>query len=170
VRDNFDEALEQVLKHEGGFSNHPEDPGGATMLGVTKRVWEAYIGRKVTVAQLRKLTSSDVAPLYKRDYWDKCNCDALPSGLDFAVFDYAVNSGVSRSCRALQTAAGVTPDGVIGPVTVAAATRQGKTLISDLCASRLRFLQSLPHWPTFGRGWSRRVADVRATALRMAGG
>lgn len=167
VATNFPNALRLVLKHEGGFSKHPADPGGATMLGVTKRVWEAYTGDVVTEADMKQLTPEDVAPLYKRDYWDKCNCDALPAGVDYAVFDYAVNSGVMRACKVLQATLGVVTDGKIGPATVAAA-RASEGLIQRYCGERLRFLKALPHWPSFGKGWERRVREVQAKAQAMA--
>lgn len=167
VATNFPNALRLVLKHEGGFSKHPADPGGATMLGVTKRVWEAYTGDVVTEADMKRLTPEDVGPLYRRNYWDKCNCDELPGGLDYAVFDYAVNSGVMRACKVLQAALGVKTDGVIGPATIAAA-RASEGLIQRYCGERLRFLKALPHWPSFGKGWERRVREVQAKAVAMA--
>ena len=167
MRENFSNSLRLVLKHEGGFSNHPADPGGATMLGVTKRVWEAYTGDVVTEADMKQLTPEDVAPLYKRDYWDKCSCDALPAGVDYAVFDYAVNSGVMRACKVLQATLGVVTDGKVGPATVAAA-RASEGLIQRYCGERLRFLKALPHWPSFGKGWGRRVREVQAKAQAMA--
>lgn len=167
VATNFPNCLRLVLKHEGGFSKHPADPGGATMLGVTKRVWEAYTGDVVTEADMKSLTPEDVAPLYKRDYWDKCNCDELPSGLDYAVFDYAVNSGVMRACKVLQATVGAATDGKIGPATLAA-VRASEGLIQRYCGERLRFLKALPHWPSFGKGWERRVKEVQAKAVAMA--
>ena len=84
MEENFDECLKMLLVHEGGFINHPRDPGGITNLGVTKRVWEQWVGRKVTEQEMRNLKPSDVAPLYKKNYWDRCKCDDLPSGLDWA--------------------------------------------------------------------------------------
>ena len=167
VATNFPNALRLVLKHEGGFSKHPADPGGATMLGVTKKVWEVYTGDVVTEADMKRLTPEDVGPLYRRNYWDKCNCDNLPGGLDYAVFDYAVNSGVMRACKVLQATLGVKTDGVIGPATIAAA-RASEGLIQRYCGERLRFLKALPHWPSFGKGWERRVREVQAKAVAMA--
>lgn len=167
VASNFPAALRLVLKHEGGFSKHPADPGGATMLGVTKKVWEAYTGETVTEGEMKQLTPEDVGPLYKRGYWDKCRCDDLPSGLDYAVFDYAVNSGVMRASKVLQATLDVVTDGMIGPATIAAA-RASEKVIQRYCGERLRFLKALPHWPSFGKGWERRVREVQAKAVAMA--
>jgi lysozyme family protein len=166
VASNFPAALRLVLKHEGGFSKHPADPGGATMLGVTKKVWEAYTGETVTEGEMKQLTPEDVGPLYKRGYWDKCRCDDLPSGLDYAVFDYAVNSGVMRASKVLQATLDVVTDGMIGPATIAAA-RASEKVIQRYCGERLRFLKALPHWPSFGKGWERRVREVQAKALSL---
>jgi lysozyme family protein len=166
VASNFPAALRLVLKHEGGFSKHPADPGGATMLGVTKKVWEAYTGETVTEGEMKQLTPEDVGPLYKRGYWDKCRCDDLPSGLDYAVFDYAVNSGVMRASKVLQATLDVVTDGMIGPATIAAA-RASEKVIQRYCGERLRFLKALPHWPSFGKGWERRVREVQTKALSL---
>jgi lysozyme family protein len=116
--ENFEQCLTMLLHHEGGFVNHPKDPGGMTNLGVTKKVYEEYLGREVTEDEMRALTQEDVAPLYKKNYWDRVRGDDLPSGLDWSVFDWAVNSGPARSARALQTCIGATPDGAIGPNTL----------------------------------------------------
>ena len=93
MKDNFDKCLEMLLHHEGGFVNHPRDPGGITNLGVTKRVYEKWVGRIVSEQEMRDLTVEQVGPIYRNDYWNKCKCDDLPSGLDWSVFDWAVNSG-----------------------------------------------------------------------------
>ena len=90
--ENFEKCLEMLLVHEGGFVNHPEDPGGMTNLGVTKQVYEDYVDRQVDEEEMRALTKKDVAPIYKKKYWDRCKCDHLKSGIDWAVFDWAVNS------------------------------------------------------------------------------
>lgn len=169
MKDNFDQCLALVLKHEGGWVNHPRDPGGETNMGVTKRTWEEWIGKRVEPGSLKSLTVADVAPLYKEKYWDRVRGDELPDGVDYAVFDFAVNSGVGRATRVLQQAIGVTPDGIIGPKTLAAVNAMPpRDLVDEICDKRLAFLQGLPIWPTFGRGWSRRVAEVRRTAFDMA--
>ena len=103
MKENFDKCLEMLLSHEGGFVNHPEDPGGITNLGVTKKVYDEWTGRESTEQEMRDLTPEDVAPIYKKNYWDRVKGDSLPSGLDWACFDWAVNSGTGRSAKALQT-------------------------------------------------------------------
>lgn len=170
MQSNFNRSLLLLLKHEGGYSNHPSDPGGRTNLGVTAKVWQEWVGHPVDEKQMRALTAEDVAPLYKRKYWDACRADELVSGLDYAVFDYAVNSGVGRAAKTLQACVGVAMDGGIGPATLAAVkTHNSAQLIENLCDKRLDFLQSLSTFPTFGRGWERRVNEVKAEALRMLG-
>lgn len=162
----FDEAIKIILKHEGGYVNHPSDPGGMTNLGVTKRVYEKWVGHKVDESTMRNLTYKDVAPIYKKRYWDKSKCDQMPSGVDLCLFDSAVNSGPRRAARWLQEAVGATADGIIGPKTLAAvAAAEPSVLINDYLDIRLRFLQSLRNWKVFGRGWERRVKETRKLAL-----
>ena len=173
MKENFDKCLALMLAHEGGFVNHPQDPGGMTNLGVTKRVWEEWTGHEVDEKQMRALTPELVAPLYKRKYWDACRSDDLVSGVDYAVFDVAVNSGAGRAIKFLQSCVGVDADGGFGPRTLAAvkvAEQDPKRLIELYCAKRLEFLQSLKTFETFGKGWSRRVAEVKAKALAMVDG
>lgn len=170
MEDNFEQCLALVLKHEGGFVNHPKDPGGMTNLGVTKRVWEEWVGHPVDEAAMRALTVQNVAPLYKKNYWDKIKGDQLPMGVDYACFDLAVNSGVGRAAKILQQAVGVSADGAIGPATLdAVAKANARDLATEICDLRLNFLQSLPTWATFGRGWGRRVSEVEETAFKMVG-
>jgi lysozyme family protein len=173
MQGNFQKSLEMLLKHEGGFVNHPSDPGGVTNLGVTAKAWESWVGHPVDEKQMRALTPQDVAPLYKRKYWDACRADELVSGLDYAVFDFAVNSGVGRSIKTLQDCVGVNPDGGFGSVTMAAVAQfQGntaKTLITELCDKRLNFLKSLKTFDVFGKGWENRVNSVKAESLKMLG-
>lgn len=168
MKENFESALAAVLHHEGGFVNHPSDPGGMTNLGCTKAVWEAWVGHPVTEATMRALTPADVAPLYKKKYWDKVAGDDLPAGLDYVVFDAAINSGPGRAAKWLQTVLGVAADGAIGPQTLAILSSFAVSDVTeDYNAMRLRFLQSLDTWPTFGKGWGRRVAEVDAAAKPM---
>jgi lysozyme family protein len=169
MNSNFEAALAHVLKSEGGYVNNPADPGGMTNLGCTKAVWEEFVGHPVSEADMRGLTPADVAPLYKRKYWDKVSGDLLPSGLDYAVFDAAINSGPGRAAKWLQEAVGVTADGAIGSGTLAAVgAHSTEDLIKAYNDKRLAFLQSLPTWPTFGKGWGTRVASVQSSASQLA--
>lgn len=169
MKDTFDRALKLLLRHEGGFVNHPRDPGGMTNLGVTRRAWEAYKGHAVSEEIMRALTPATVQPFYKARYWDAVRGDDLPKGLDFCVFDMAVNSGPGKAAKMLQQVLGVTQDGSIGPATIhAAKARPVGQLIDQYCAARLAFLKGLPTWATFGKGWQRRVEEVEAEALGFA--
>lgn len=168
MKNNFDKALDHVLKSEGGFVNHPADPGGMTNLGVTKSVWEEWVGHEVNEKAMRALTPADVKPLYKRKYWDKVSGDDLPSGIDYCCFDAAVNSGPGRAIKWLQGVVGVDVDGALGPKTLAAVQAfDQRQLIEDYSKRRLSFLMDLKTWPTFGRGWAARVKKVEEHALRM---
>jgi lysozyme family protein len=172
MQGNFEACLEKLLAHEGGFVHHKKDPGGMTNLGVTIRVWEEWVGHPVSEKEMRKLTPLMVAPLYKRKYWDACRADELISGLDYCVFDVAVNSGPGRAIKFLQSCVGATPDGGFGSITLALvkkAESDPAALIELYCAKRLEFLQSLKTFETFGKGWSRRVAEIKEEALKMLG-
>lgn len=176
--ERFSRCLDHVLAHEGGYVDHPKDPGGATNMGITRKTLARW--RKVSPwwklprAAVRSLGRAEAARIYEASYWQQVHGAELPAGLDLAVFDYAVNSGPSRAIRALQSSLKVKVDGRIGPLTldalkarVAAASVAG--LITALCDGRMGFLQRLATFAVFGRGWSRRVADIRAAALAMAG-
>lgn len=170
MKDNFEQCLALVLKHEGNFVNHPKDPGGMTNLGVTKKVWEEWVKHPVDEAAMRALGPADVGPLYKDRYWNRVRGDDLPSGVDYAVFDLAVNSGVGRASKILQAALGLPTDGIVGPKTIEAAqAANAKELATNVCERRQDFLQSLPTFDTFGRGWTRRVSEVEETAFKMVG-
>ena len=169
MKDNFQECLEHILQSEGGYVNHPSDPGGMTNLGVTKRVWEEWTGKPATEQEMRSLTHEQVAPLYKKRYWDAIKGDDLPSGVDLCVFDCAVNAGVYRAARFLQHALRVTEDGVIGPATVKAAKElPPRAIIADFCAQRELHYKSLQTFPTFGKGWMARLDRVEDEARGMA--
>ena len=173
MQSNFNRSLLLLLKHEGGYVNHPSDPGGMTNLGVTAKVWESWVGHPVDEKQMRALTSDDVAPLYKRKYWDACRADELISGLDYAIFDFAVNSGVGRSIKTLQACVGVNADGGFGSTTMAAVSLfkgdSAKVIITEVCDNRLNFLKSLKTFAVFGKGWENRVNSVKAQSLKMLG-
>jgi lysozyme family protein len=169
MKENFEAALKAILHHEGGFVNHVKDPGGMTNLGVTKKVWEEWVGHQVDERTMRNLTPELVGPMYKVKYWDKVRGDDLPTGVDYIVFDAAVNSGPGRAAKWLQACVGVEPDGGIGPKTLAAVNAfDANQLIEDYAKRRLSFLMDLQTWDTFGKGWSRRVAEVQKTGLDMA--
>ena len=168
MKDNFTKALAAVLVHEGGYVNNPKDPGGETNFGCTKAVWEEHCGHPVDEKAMRALTPADVGPLYKRKYWDKVKGDELPSGVDYVVFDAAINSGAGRAAKWLQACVGVEPDGGIGPKTLAAVRAfDAKQLIQDYSKRRLSFLSDLSTWETFGRGWAKRVNEVEAVGLTL---
>lgn len=169
MKENFDSCFNMVLKHEGGFVEHPKDPGGMTNLGVTKAVWEAYLGREAAEAEMRALTPDSVKPVYKTKYWDKIKGDALPAGVDYATFDFAVNSGPNKAAKTLQKIAGVLADGVIGIKSLDAIQAcAADDTIDALCDMRMEFLKSLSTFEIFGKGWTDRVMQVRTMALRMA--
>ena len=168
MKDNFDKCLEMLLHHEGGFVNHPRDPGGITNLGVTKRVYEKWVGKIVSEQEMRDLTVEQVGPIYKNDYWNKCKCDDLPSGLDWSVFDWAVNSGPGRSAKALQGIIGATQDGGIGPQTLKLVEKHSpKEMIEKMHDKRQGFYEGLKTFDTFGKGWSRRNLETREKALEL---
>ena len=165
---NFEKSLQLILKSEGGYVFHEKDPGGMTNFGVTKRVWEEWVGHEVTEQDMRNLTPAIIAPMYKAKYWDKVCGDDLPSGVDYVVFDAAINSGPGRAIKWLQACVKVDVDGQIGPHTLNAVTAFSDVdLISDYNKRRLSFLIDLPTWPTFGKGWTNRVAHVGDSAVQM---
>lgn len=147
----FDEAFEQLIGHEGGYVHHPRDPGGETKFGISKRSYPAEDIAGMTIMRAREI--------YRRDFWDRCQCDQLPGWIAGQVFDAAVNSGVRQASIWLQRAVGAQPDGVIGAATIATARRADPgTAVARFNSVRLMFMTDLPTWPTFGRGWARRIA------------
>ena len=169
MKDNFDKALTLMLAHEGGYVNNPHDPGGMTNLGVTRKAWEAYTDHDATEADMRALTPAKVAPFYRDKYWNAVRADELPSGVDYAVFDYAVNSGPIRAIRSLQHSLAIPTDGLIGPRTLKAAGMSAPSIVIDnLCRERIEFLYRLATFKTFGRGWIRRVNEVEIEAKELA--
>lgn len=167
---NYDEALRRLLVHEGGYTHHPSDPGGPTNFGITIHDYRKYIKASATAADVRMMRLADAKAIYKSKYWDAQRCDELPSGVDYAVFDYGVNSGIGRSAKVLQRVCGLDViDGRIGPKTLAyVKVRDPATVVRAICDERLAFLQRLRTWPVFGKGWGRRVAECRYVALQMA--
>ena len=171
MSNKFSEALEVILHHEGGYVNHPKDPGGETNLGVTKRVYEDFGGTK----DMKELTKEDVEPIYKKNYWDRVKGDDLPEGLDLCIFDFAVNAGPGRAAKFLQKLIGVTQDGGIGPQTLGALQSaigedvriQTREMIEKYQSMRQEYYEGLSTFDTFGRGWTRRVNEVTEKSMDM---
>ena len=165
TRGNRDACIAFTIEREGGYVDDPDDPGGATNLGITLATLAAWRGRKVSKAEVRALRYEEAAAIYASRYW---NGDDLPAGLDLVTFDARVMSGPSRGIRFLQAALGVTVDGELGPETLEAAARaDGPATIARACAARLAWLRGWRTWGKFGGGWSRRVALAEARAQRM---
>ena len=165
---NYDKCLETILHHEGGYVNHPKDPGGETNLGVTKRVYLEHGGTK----DMKDLLVEDVAPIYKKGYWDKMKGDELPNGLDLCVFDFGVNAGPGRSAKYLQTMIGTVADGGIGPNTLAKLREYVEehglaTAIDNFQEARQEYYEKLSTFDTFGKGWTRRVDETTQLAKTM---
>ena len=168
MQNNFQKCLDLVLKSEGGWVNNPADPGGETNLGVTKKVWEEWIGHEVKT--MKGLTPADVAPMYQAKYWMACYANQLPVGVDYMAFDAAVNMGPGRAVKLLQEAMGCVPDGVIGPRTMQLiAQKDPKDVVDAYSNRKISFYESLPTFGTFGKGWLKRVEDVKFNALNMIG-
>ena len=169
MKDNFNECLEMLLKHEGGFVNHEKDPGGMTNLGVTKAVYDEWTGKVSTEEDMRALTPDDVAPIYKKNYWDKVCGDNLPGGLDWAAFDWAVNSGSKRPAKAIQkdieSLQGETIRTIEGP---SKADVDPERIIEAVYHTRQKFYENLSTFDTFGKGWTRRNKETLEAALVMA--
>ena len=166
----FEDCLARILKHEGGYVNDPLDSGGRTNLGVTQRVWEEWVGHPVTEADMKALTPQKVGSMYKLKYWNPSYCEVLPKGLDYVVFDFAVNAGTGRSVKTLQQAIGCVADGVIGPKTMAAINDANpKDLIAKFSDARADFYQGIvarkPDQARFIKGWLNRVEESRKLAL-----
>lgn len=157
---NFETAFDLLITHEGGFSNHPDDPGGATMYGVTETVARAngYQGA------MRDMPLSFAKKIYKAMYWDTCRCDSMPDAIRYPLFDAAVNSGPGQAIKWLQSAVGVKVDGAIGPVTQQAVNMAApQVLRQQMIGKRLRFMTELKNWPSFSKGWARRIAAILET-------
>lgn len=154
MKQNFQECLKRLLVHEGGYSNHPSDPGGPTNYGITITDYRKYIDKGGTASDVKNMSIEDAKRIYKSKYWDAMGCDSLPSGVDYVVFDYGVNSGVSRSLKVLKQF-----DNIKDPI----------AKINAICDERMAFLKRLKTWPVFGTGWSNRVKEVRAFAIKLAG-
>lgn len=168
---SFERAVSHVLKSEGGYVDHPSDPGGATNRGITLATLSRWRGRPVSKAEVKALTEGEAKLIYRKFYWDRVRGDDLPAGVDLAVFDFGVNSGNERAAKHLQTILGATADGVIGPATLKALGKvEPAFIVRELTKRRLSYLQGLTSlWPVFGKGWKKRVQSIEAEALAMIG-
>ena len=165
---DFDVDVEHIFVSEGGYVDHPEDPGGATNMGITFRTLQDWRGTRITKSDVKNLSKDEAKAIYKENYWDPLRASELPKGVALVVFDAGVNSGISRSSRWLQKVLGVEADGRIGPITLKAANEADPVkLVNDLCDHRIGWLRRLRTWKTFGKGWSRRVNRVRDDALKQ---
>lgn len=176
MKENFEPSLKHLLKSEGGFTNDSRDPGnklpdgraGCTMLGVTQASYESFIGKRTTQEKMKTLTPDDVAPIYRKKYWDAVKGDELPAGLDYLMFDFAVNAGPGRAIKIMQQAIGVPADGVIGRMTLKSLhDADANTLIDKFSDAKEEYYKSLKTFETFGKGWLRRVSEVKGYASEM---
>lgn len=173
AKENWGNCISTVLNHEGGYVNHPKDPGGITNMGVTKRVYEEWVGHEVSEQDMKDLTEDDVRPIYKKNYWDRVKGDKLPEGLDLCVFDFGVNAGTGRAAKHLQKMIGTTVDGGIGPNTLKALKAYVKEnglveTIKKYQSNRQDYYESLSTFETFGRGWTHRNNDTTEYAIELA--
>jgi lysozyme family protein len=169
ARNAFAKCLAFVLEEEGGYSDMPGDPGGATNMGITRATLSAWRGKPVSKDDVISLEREEAAEIYEANYWTAIGGADLPAGLDLALFDDAVNSGPRQAVRDLQRALGVSTDGLIGPITLAAIEGAAPTeLVGRLCAARRARLASLPQFSRFGRGWTRRIQRAERQALALA--
>lgn len=170
MQKNYDTVLSLLLQHEGGYDNHPSDPGGPTNFGITIYDYRKYVKPDATADDVRRMQLSEAKEIYATKYWRAQNCDQLEGGVDYAIFDYGVNSGVGRSGKVLRRCLGL-PDNssLVTPEVIAAAQAMpAAQLVAAICDERLRFLKALRTWPVFGKGWGRRVAEVKAFGQKIA--
>lgn len=169
---DFNKCLQIILHHEGGYVNHPEDPGGETNLGVTKRVYAEFNEGKCP-KEMKDLEVEDVEPIYRKNYWDRTKCDLIHQGLNLCVFDFAVNAGPGRAAKYLQDMIGTVVDGGIGPKTIDALGKYVDehgldNTIEEYQKRRQGYYESLSHFATFGKGWTRRVEETTEEAYKMS--
>lgn len=162
-------CLVHILANEGGYVNHPKDPGGATNFGITHKTLAAWRGRPVTKDDVRNLTPDEATAIYRANYWNLLNADSLPDGVDLEAFDFGVNAGIGRSAKTLQKVLGLKQDGQIGPITIAAAQKADPVaLIEAFSKARMDHYRSLRTWSTFKNGWTRRVNEIERASIAMA--
>jgi lysozyme family protein len=167
---SYERSLACLLAHEGGYTNQPDDPGGPTNFGITIADYRRYAKADASAADMRAMSVEDAKRIYRERYWGAQRCDDLPAGVDYAVFDYGVNSGIGRSGKVLRRMLRLPDDSsaVTDAVIAACRAANARTLVVAICDERLRFLKSLKTWSVFGKGWGRRVDEVKAVALQMA--
>lgn len=171
MKETFAKVMPHLFAHEGGYVDHPLDPGGDTNMGITLGTLSDWRGKPVSKAQVKALTKAEATDIYRARYWSVIRGDDLPAGVDYAVFDFAVNSGSSRAAKFLQKIVNVEQDGVIGSITLGAVkANDPRALVRALCDDRLKWLKTLAGWKTFGKGWERRVSEVRDVAQGLASG
>lgn len=168
--ESYNVALTRLLKDEGGYTDHPSDPGGPTNFGITLADARRYWKGNATADDVRALPQTVARNIYRERYWNALRCDELPAGVDYAVFDYGVNSGVGRAGKVLRRVLKLSDRTSIvsDKVIAAAGERAASDLVIAICAERIGFLRGLKTFPVFGRGWTARVNGVRAAALAMA--
>jgi len=168
----YPEAVRRVLLHEGGYSNHPSDPGGPTNFGITLNDYKRFIDQSGTAINVQRMKVDQAKVIYKSKYWDATKGDQLPPGVDYTVFDYGVNSGTGRAGKVLRRCCGIPADSsVINSAVIEAVNKRDPLALTiAINEERLRFLHNLKTWPVFGVGWNRRVAEVRAYSVALASG
>ena len=165
---NARRAITIILEKEGGYVDHPSDPGGATNMGITFNTLKEWRGADISKQDVKDLTVEEARNIYEANYWKPLSCDSLPSGVDLVAFDFGVNAGPSRSAKLLQRVCGVNPDGVIGPITIGAVkSLDPAQVVQRFGQLRLAYYRSLRTWETFGRGWTRRTEEVEKAVLSM---
>lgn len=164
----YERALSFVLLYEGGYSDHPKDPGGATKFGITRRTLSDWRDRATSTEDVRSLSRAEASDIYRNQYWRRCKCDQLPAAVAFLVFDTAVNQGVVRALKILQKSVNTKTDGMIGPVTLKAVrVRDPKRLLIEFAARRMRHYGLLSIFSIFGLGWSRRLMEALYEAFEL---
>lgn len=169
--ENFEKCVLWLKVHEGSkYTNDPDDPGGPTKYGITLIDYRLYVNKRGRARDVARLTWSMAKQIYKKKYWDRCRCDELPAGIDYCVFDYGVNSGTGRSRKVLRKLVGQSTKRVTitDDVIIAVRKRSAVDIINHMCDERLAFLRGLRIWWKYGRGWSRRVRDVRRRSIEFA--
>lgn len=165
MKENFDVTLRTLFEQWGALADHPSDPGGMTNLGVTRHVWERWVGREVPESEMRALTPELVTPMFKATLWDAIGGGELPSGVDVVVFDLAVNSGPRYAVQVLQKLLGAELGGLVNPDMLSrASSADPSKLISDYTEERLAYLRMIPDWITSEEDRTKRVAAVKAVA------